>query len=164
MPGTSETHDTKGAAHDRASTSTDGPMEAVGREGAGKRPRRPLIILAAVAAIAVILGLALGLGLGLGLRHSKSAAAANPTGNSTTTNLQNVTTPSSADALLSADMVNDAPTTRTYDFVVEERMGAPDGVQKHMLVVNGQYPGPTIEANSEDRIVVNVTNKMPNST
>ena len=61
-------------------------------------------------------------------------------------------------------MVNAAPTTRTYDFVVEERMGAPDGVQKHMLVVNGQYPGPTIEANSGDRIVVNVTNKMPNST
>lgn len=117
-----------------------------------------------MAAIAVILGLALGLGLGLGLRHSKSAAAANPTGNTTATNLQNVTTPSSAAALLSADMVNAAPTTRTYDFVVEERMGAPDGVQKHMLVVNGQYPGPTIEANSGDRIVVNVTNKMPNST
>lgn len=43
-------------------------------------------------------------------------------------------------------------------------MGAPDGVEKLMLVVNGQYPGPTIEANPEDRILVNVTNKMSNPT
>ena len=28
----------------------------------------------------------------------------------------------------------------------------------------GQFPGPTIEANVDDRIVVNVTNKMPNAT
>lgn len=26
------------------------------------------------------------------------------------------------------------------------------------------FPGPTIEANVDDRIVVNVTNKMPNAT
>ncbi|KAI0752747.1 multicopper oxidase [Daedaleopsis nitida] len=65
---------------------------------------------------------------------------------------------------MSADIVNEAPRTRTYAFVVEERMGAPDGVEKPMLVVNGQYPGPTIEANAGDRIVVNVTNMMPNST
>ena len=56
------------------------------------------------------------------------------------------------------------PQTRTYDFVVEERLGAPDGTQKLMLVVNGQYPGPTIEVNADDRIVVNVTNRLPNST
>ncbi|KAI0325354.1 hypothetical protein GY45DRAFT_1261010 [Cubamyces sp. BRFM 1775] len=62
------------------------------------------------------------------------------------------------------DIADDVPMTRTYDFVVEERAGAPDGVQKRMLVVNGQFPGPTIEANTGDRIVVNVTNKMPNST
>jgi FtsP/CotA-like multicopper oxidase with cupredoxin domain len=28
----------------------------------------------------------------------------------------------------------------------------------------GMYPGPTIEANQGDRIVVNVTNKLENST
>ncbi|KAL8291388.1 hypothetical protein RQP46_002366 [Phenoliferia psychrophenolica] len=33
-----------------------------------------------------------------------------------------------------------------------------------MLVVNGQYPGPTIEVNVGDRVVVNVTNLMPNSS
>ncbi|KAH9934151.1 Cupredoxin [Fomitopsis serialis] len=52
-------------------------------------------------------------------------------------------------------LVNEPPTTRYYDFAVEEAMGAPDGVEKLMLVVNGMYPGPTIEANVDDRIVVN---------
>ena len=65
---------------------------------------------------------------------------------------------------MSTSLMNDAPTTRTYQFVVEERMGAPDGVEKRMLVVNGQFPGPTIEVNSGDRVVVNVTNKMSNAT
>lgn len=156
MSRTSDSHESKGVAHDQAGARSN----ETGR--AGRRPRKPLIILAAVAATAVILGLALGLGLGLGLKHSKTSSAATSTGN--TTSIQNVTTPSSADAVLSMDVVNDAPTTRAYDFVIEERMGAPDGVQKRMLVVNGQYPGPTIEANTGDRIVVNVTNKMPNST
>ncbi|KAI0069818.1 Cupredoxin [Panus rudis PR-1116 ss-1] len=33
-----------------------------------------------------------------------------------------------------------------------------------MLVVNGMYPGPTIEANQGDRIIVNVTNHLENVT
>lgn len=65
---------------------------------------------------------------------------------------------------MNMNMVDEAPTTRHYDFVVEEAIGAPDGVEKLMLVVNGQFPGPTIEANAGDRIVVNVTNKLPNAT
>jgi FtsP/CotA-like multicopper oxidase with cupredoxin domain len=31
-------------------------------------------------------------------------------------------------------------------------------------IVGPGYPGPTIEVNSDDRIVVNVTNLMPNAT
>ncbi|KAI0634300.1 multicopper oxidase-domain-containing protein [Trametes polyzona] len=62
------------------------------------------------------------------------------------------------------DLANTAPTTRTFDFVVEERRGAPDGIEKRMLVVNGEFPGPTIETNTGDRIVVNVTNKLSNAT
>ena len=31
--------------------------------------------------------------------------------------------------------------TRTFDFTISEIPGAPDGVQRSMLVVNGQYPG-----------------------
>ena len=68
------------------------------------------------------------------------------------------------------------PTTRHYDFVVSEMPGAPDGFTKQMLVVNGrlpvhfsfsridsgegQFPGPTIEANQGDRLVIKVTNQL----
>ncbi|PCH37424.1 multicopper oxidase [Wolfiporia cocos MD-104 SS10] len=61
-------------------------------------------------------------------------------------------------------MVNEPVTTRYYNFVVDELSGAPDGVEKRMLVVNGLFPGPTIEANTGDRIIVNVTNNMVNAT
>lgn len=37
---------------------------------------------------------------------------------------------------------------------------APDGVQRNMLVVNGQFPGPTIEANWGDNISVTVVNNI----
>ncbi|KAG9121221.1 laccase, multicopper oxidase, benzenediol:oxygen oxidorectuctase, partial [Ceratobasidium sp. 392] len=56
--------------------------------------------------------------------------------------------------------ITDKPTTRTYNFVVEMKRGAPDGFYRDMLVVNGQYPGPTIEANEGDTVIVNVKNKL----
>ncbi|KIP03947.1 ferroxidase/laccase group [Phlebiopsis gigantea 11061_1 CR5-6] len=56
------------------------------------------------------------------------------------------------------------PTTRHYNFVVSEIPGAPDGFSKPMLVVNGQWPGPTIEANQGDRLVIKVTNHLSNRT
>lgn len=129
----------------------------------GSTGRQPLIIAAAVASTIVVLALALGLGLGLGLKHhhSSSTTSGSPNGSD---NLATASTPDASAAFMSTTMVNDAPTTRTYNFVVEERMGAPDGVEKPMLVVNGQFPGPTIEANTGDRVVVNVTNKMSNTT
>ena len=37
---------------------------------------------------------------------------------------------------------------------------APDGVSREMLVVNGQFPGPLIEANEGDTIIVNVWNDL----
>ncbi|KAG8740595.1 laccase, multicopper oxidase, benzenediol:oxygen oxidorectuctase [Ceratobasidium sp. 414] len=57
--------------------------------------------------------------------------------------------------------ITDKPTTRTYNWVIEMKEGAPDGFCRQMLVVNGQYPGPLIEANEGDTIVVNVENKLP---
>ena len=78
-------------------------------------------------------------------------------------------------------LAGQGPTTRTYDFVVTEATGSPDGFDRPMLVVNGKelcsrtrdvrliiytgmYPGPTIEANQHDTLVVKVTNNMPNRT
>ncbi|CAD6885205.1 unnamed protein product [Tilletia laevis] len=57
-----------------------------------------------------------------------------------------------------------SPQTREYSWTVSEVIAAPGGINRRMLVVNGKYPGPTIEANLGDRIVVHVTNKMSNIT
>jgi FtsP/CotA-like multicopper oxidase with cupredoxin domain len=37
---------------------------------------------------------------------------------------------------------------------------APDGVEKQMLVYNNQFPGPLIEANWGDTLVVHVQNNL----
>jgi FtsP/CotA-like multicopper oxidase with cupredoxin domain len=36
---------------------------------------------------------------------------------------------------------------RTYDFTIKRETKAPDGYLKNVLVINGQFPGPLIEAN-----------------
>lgn len=51
---------------------------------------------------------------------------------------------------------------RSYNFVIERGVLAPDGVQRNVLLVNGQYPGPTVEANWGDTIQVTVTNNIQN--
>lgn len=58
------------------------------------------------------------------------------------------------------DVDKDPPfITREYTFEISEIIAAPDGVEKRMTVINGKFPGPLIEANEGDRIVVNVINK-----
>ncbi|KAL5872427.1 hypothetical protein ACKVWC_008059 [Pyricularia oryzae] len=52
------------------------------------------------------------------------------------------------------------PTTRTYDLVITRGKAWPDGVVRDVLLVNGKFPGPLIEANKGDTVVVNVTNKL----
>ncbi|KAI7717496.1 laccase-like multicopper oxidase, partial [Hortaea werneckii] len=50
--------------------------------------------------------------------------------------------------------------TRQYDWTVTNTTLAPDGVELPLLVVNGQFPGPTIEANWGDWIEVTVHNQL----
>lgn len=52
--------------------------------------------------------------------------------------------------------------TRYYDFNIARAKLSPDGYQRDMIVVNGQYPGPLIEANWGDWIEVTVTNNITN--
>jgi len=54
----------------------------------------------------------------------------------------------------------DTGVTRSYDFTVSRAEIAPDGCQIEALVINGQFPGPTIEANWGDWIEVTVHNKI----
>lgn len=53
---------------------------------------------------------------------------------------------------------------RHYDWTILEKEGNPDGVYKPMMTINGQFPGPLIEANEGDTIVVNVHNLATNAT
>ena len=52
--------------------------------------------------------------------------------------------------------------TRHYDFTVAQQDIAPDGVKRPGIVVNGAFPGPTIEANWGDWIEVAVHNDLAN--
>ena len=51
--------------------------------------------------------------------------------------------------------------TRNYDFTIAEQTFAPDGVNRTGYLVNGAFPGPTIEANWGDWIEVTVHNDLP---
>lgn len=102
----------------------------------------------AVAGI-VVLAVALGVGLGVGLKHHHAAArdlttsnTSTSTANSTSDLLPLISQDSSAFFLRGkAAMAAEPPQDRMYSFVLEERVGAVDGFEKTMLLVNGLYPG-----------------------
>jgi FtsP/CotA-like multicopper oxidase with cupredoxin domain len=152
------------------------------------------ILLLALLVLVTVLALALGLGLGLGLKHhgqSGNKSGGSSTGNSTTSSSEG---PSFASFEVQAwreqtlnyslDLAtwdfNAAPTTRVYNFTLTEGTGAPDGkqnpsrgktlnspskgVNRTILLINGQYPGPLVRMNRGDRLLVNVTNQMSNAT
>ncbi|EOA90070.1 uncharacterized protein SETTUDRAFT_103216 [Exserohilum turcica Et28A] len=54
----------------------------------------------------------------------------------------------------------DTGVTRTYDLHLAYQTIAPDGVTRNGLTVNGQFPGPLIEANWGDWILWRVTNDL----
>lgn len=57
-------------------------------------------------------------------------------------------------------VVSDTPAVREYQFNISQSYGAPDGFRKLMIVVNGQSPGPLIEANVGDTVRVLVHNQL----
>lgn len=116
---------------------------------------KKMVALLLVFVVVFALALALALGLGLGLKKKSNASLAN-----TKPSLSWKRDPQ--DYILSNTFDTKAPnTTRTYTFnLTEIPDGAPDGVSKRMLLVNGKFPGPVIEANEGDRLVVHVNNYM----
>lgn len=52
---------------------------------------------------------------------------------------------------------------RTYDFTISNITVSPDGFERYGLVVNGQLPGPKVEANWGDWISITVHNQMENN-
>ncbi|KAH7325751.1 Cupredoxin [Stachybotrys elegans] len=53
---------------------------------------------------------------------------------------------------------------RTYDLHITWDTYAPDGFEREMLLVNGQSPGPVIEATQDEWVVVRVHNYSPFNT
>ncbi|KAG0003434.1 hypothetical protein BGZ79_000893 [Entomortierella chlamydospora] len=109
------------------------------------------IILGAAVFVVIVLGLSLGLGLGLKKHHDDSS-------------LSNSWNDASQFLLSKSFNITREPTTRYYDWTLSQQTIAPDGLERPMLLVNGMFPGPLIEANTGDRIVVKVTNNMVNGT
>jgi FtsP/CotA-like multicopper oxidase with cupredoxin domain len=64
---------------------------------------------------------------------------------------------------INTDYYTDGPTTGntvTYNWEITETTGAPDGYERSMMLINGQFPGPLVEANWGDTVVVNVKNSL----
>ncbi|KAL8415019.1 hypothetical protein RB594_006013 [Gaeumannomyces avenae] len=68
------------------------------------------------------------------------------------------------DVSKSGFVVENKPRAREYEFNITRALGAPDGVVKPMILVNGQSPGPTVEANVGDAIRVIMYNSLENET
>jgi hypothetical protein len=62
---------------------------------------------------------------------------------------------------LACGKMPDTGVVNHYDFDIAYDVAAPDGVKRNVILVNGQFPGPLIEANWGDWIEVTVTNSLP---
>ncbi|EIM91340.1 uncharacterized protein STEHIDRAFT_152988 [Stereum hirsutum FP-91666 SS1] len=70
----------------------------------------------------------------------------------------------SAYVLNSSFSITDTPVTRSYDWALAARTGTPDGYNRTLLTINGQMPGPLVEANEGDTLIFNITNNLSNET
>ncbi|KAG0214798.1 hypothetical protein BGX28_001433 [Mortierella sp. GBA30] len=120
------------------------------------QPRQKRILRRAILTVTILivitLALVFGLVYGLRSRHSKGPVFTEAWNNP-------------SEFVLSKNFTNTkTPTTRYYDWTVSQQTIAPDGLDRPMLLVNGMFPGPLVEANTGDRIVVKVTNSIINGT
>ncbi|KAJ3459208.1 hypothetical protein MRS44_015281 [Fusarium solani] len=53
-----------------------------------------------------------------------------------------------------------ASTTLTFNWTISAGLRSPDGVEKRAYLVNDEFPGPTIEARSGDRLVLHIHNGL----
>lgn len=59
---------------------------------------------------------------------------------------------------------NAAPTTREFNWTITNADLNPDGIYRPMYLINNQFPGPLVECNDGDTIIVHVDNQAVNST
>jgi FtsP/CotA-like multicopper oxidase with cupredoxin domain len=53
---------------------------------------------------------------------------------------------------------------RKFQWTILDRVTNPDGVYRPMITINGKFPGPMIECNEEDTLVIDVDNQSVNAT
>lgn len=58
----------------------------------------------------------------------------------------------------------EAARARRFDLTLTWEKGAPDGVERNVFKVNGQFPGPTLEFSEGDSVVIRVKNLTPFNT
>ncbi|EST05673.1 Multicopper oxidase, type 3 [Kalmanozyma brasiliensis GHG001] len=154
------------------STAEYGSQGLQSRPVRGQQPRRRLIaLITAVIAIVLVVALALGLGLGLGLKH-KHNSSSDPSSSSiknvpgaTASDLTFIPREQLADpSQLTLDPTWDRfapPQDRVFNWTLTQVLSNPAGTTKQMRLVNGRFPGPLIEGNIGDRIIVHIQNEMP---
>ncbi|XWW96247.1 hypothetical protein V2A60_004220 [Cordyceps javanica] len=60
--------------------------------------------------------------------------------------------------------VSRPPRTQRLDWRITRHQHRPDGVLRDVYFINGQFPGPTIEARSGDELQITITNDIVNDT
>ncbi|KAK9475885.1 Cupredoxin [Lipomyces japonicus] len=140
-------------------------QERISARPDAEKPRSPtetsgradLIIV--TTALLVVFAIALGLGIGFRTYHQPSLSASGNNGGSQSLN-DDWRLDTSTAYSISSNWNSSAPkTTREYNFTISNVVGWPDGFNRTLTVINGQFPGPMIEANMGDRIVINVVNE-----
>jgi FtsP/CotA-like multicopper oxidase with cupredoxin domain len=60
--------------------------------------------------------------------------------------------------------LNAQGSTKHFDLTLTWENGAPDGYEREMFKINGQFPGPTLEIDEGDDVVILVKNDSPYNT
>ncbi|KAH8628637.1 hypothetical protein IG631_15894 [Alternaria alternata] len=119
------------------------------------KPRRPWIRVTTVAFLLISTIIVL---VHRGLTGSEQTASP-----STTSSLARLR-PEEDYILSSGWDFNAPPTTREYTWEVTDHILNPDRVYRPMILINGTFPGPLIECNEGDELVVHVRNQATNAT
>ena len=129
---------------------------------AAKRTVSFRAFIATIALFSVVVT-ALCLGFGLALRHEAAirrsaaeVASASSYGlpdSLETVHIEQLINPDELDLRTNFSVTSET-TTREYEFNISLASAAPDGFYKPMILINGQSPGPLIEANIGDTIRV----------
>ncbi|CAI7651201.1 hypothetical protein N7533_012970 [Penicillium manginii] len=101
--------------------------------------------------------------------HTRSVASVLPSSGTSVSGACEGNTASTRDQWcdysINTDYTTVVPTTnvtREYWFNLERVTVAPDGRSRKAIAINGSIPGPTIEANWGDEVVIHLTNSLPN--